>query len=118
VRVLAFDGERPLGSLMMYETRRSRTFDVAQIEVLDAYQRRGVATALYEQAAQYAWRTRRYALVSDWRLNEISRSFWEKQVRLGHAQCAVVWTSDNDEDVPAGVCKMYRLRTPPPDSLR
>src|SRR5208282_6161858 len=118
--IRAFDGERKqaVGLLMMEETKRDRAYHVVQVDVVDVYQRRGVATQLYEQAAAYAWRKRNYTLASDVRLNNRSRAFWEKQVRLGHARCVEVWPPDNDEEQPAGSCRQYVLQTPPPLSLR
>ena len=120
VVIRAIDGDlgERVGSIMLEETKRNQTYNVAQLEVAETYQRRGVATQLYEQAVAYAWQKRRYALASDVRLNRMSRAFWEKQMRLGRAQCTEVWGTDNDEDRPAGLCRQYVMQTPPPLSLR
>ncbi len=103
---------------MFEETKRDGTYNVHQLDVAEAHQRRGIATQLYEQAAAYAWEKRRYALASDVRLNSRSRAFWEKQVRLGRARCVEVWWADNNENEAPGVCRRYVLQAPPPLSLR
>lgn len=59
--------------------------NVAHIKVEPAFQRRGVATALYHAAAQ-AVAARGYHLASDLSLEPGSRGFWKKQVRKGRAR--------------------------------
>jgi len=119
VNIRAIDGAtgKVVGSILLEETKRERTYQVAQIYVSGEW-RRGIATQLWEQSAAYAWQRRRYALASDVRLNSQARGFWEKQVRLGRARCVEVWEPDNEEDEPAGGCRQYILQTPPPLSLR
>jgi GNAT superfamily N-acetyltransferase len=59
-------------------------FVVAGVNVLESFRRQGLATKLYEAAAQEACR-RRAPLASYERIGDMSRHFWDKQMRKGRA---------------------------------
>lgn len=101
-----YDGEI-VGELntqpMNYEGRK--VFAVVDIEVDDAYRRKGFATRMYEAAAKLACKAGR-PLASDVTRFAGPRAFWAKQVKRGHA-----------EAIDARGGQAFVLSCPPPRSL-
>ena len=88
-------------------------FVVRGVNVLEPFRRKGVATKLYEVAAQEACR-RRAPLASDERVGEMSREFWAKQMRKGRA----VVISKRGGFERGEKAAVYSLTCPAPTSLR
>jgi len=88
----AVDNERPLGrQIIGFVTASTEKLDdhtrvaaVTESRVEPAYQRRGIATQLYEAAARYACEFGQ-PLSSDITISAAARGFWEKQERAGRA---------------------------------
>lgn len=88
-------------------------FVVRGVNVLEPFRRKGIATKLYEAAAQEACR-RRAPLASDERVGEMSLEFWAKQMRKGRA--SIISKRGGFERGSKGV--VYSLSCPAPKSLR
>lgn len=96
---------------------------VSDIRVADELKRCGVGTKLYEQAAQFACKTFKEPLHSDFERSAMSNRFWQKQVAKGRATC-VSKTHDTSTETPdwlattgRGGCVRYRLSCPAPKDL-
>jgi len=103
--------EVELANFERYDFRRR--FQVAYSWVLDDYQRRGIATRLYERAAAESCR-RGGPLQSDVIRSGESDSFWHKQWDKGRAEYLTRDIPDWPDDDPPD---FFRLRCPPPSSL-
>lgn len=96
---------------------------IGYIEVDDVYQRRGLATKLYEAAAKEACRWLKSPLYSDYERSAAAQAFWEKQVRKGRATCERPWGTRAavgpayDSIIGRGGCWRYKLTCPAPASL-
>jgi GNAT superfamily N-acetyltransferase len=77
------------GTIRVYKTRakvrRKTLWVVAHISVEDRFRRRGVATRLYEAAAQEACRKRGHLASLERSFGAYSLDFWLKQEELGRA---------------------------------
>lgn len=82
---------------------------VVRIGVIPKLQRKGVATRMYELAAQTAAREFKLPLRSDVSRTEGAEFFWQKQVEKGRARPVM----RDDEGL-----RFYELVYPPPKSLR
>jgi GNAT superfamily N-acetyltransferase len=111
---LVCNGERQAG---IHAARKKISgkvrYVVRGVNVLKPFRRKGLATKLYEAAAQEACR-RRAPLASDERVGEMSRQFWDKQMRKGRA---VVLSKrggyERGEKAP-----VFSLTCPAPSSLK
>lgn len=113
--VRAMRGAEEVGRLVG-DVRRKRVH-VVEIEVQKSSERRqGIATSLYERAAQISCRRFGKPLASDTadRRNEKSTTFWQKQANKGRAR-QVVAEFDPDFGVQE---PFFTLRCPAPTTLR
>jgi GNAT superfamily N-acetyltransferase len=94
---------------------------VGDVHVLSSYRRRGLATQLYERAAQIACTKIGNPLHSDVERSGYAQAFWEKQERKGRARClsrTAPKTADMDTVIVGrGGCVRYALSCPAPTSL-
>ena len=96
-------GRKKVGQLQLDR----RDGHVADVEVIRAVQRQGIATVLYEAAASYMCRHSGTPLRSG-NVNELSAEFWRKQARKRRAKCI---------SKVGGRCHQWELSCPPPASL-
>lgn len=93
---------------------RSACYQVAGIEIDPKWRRRGIGTALYEEAARITAEAG-YALCSDTVLSQEAEEFWVKQTRKGRAKWEIPGPPEHEDR--AFQYGRYVLDYPPPSSL-
>lgn len=99
-----------------YSEPRTKCWQVAGIDVVEKFRRKGFATKLYAEAARVAERAG-LALCSDipGSLDPKAQAFWEKQVQKGRAVWEIPGPQDREgQNYDYG---RYVLKRPPPASL-
>jgi GNAT superfamily N-acetyltransferase len=89
---------------------------VTNVLVRRDFARRGIATMMYEVAAELAAK-RGLPLVSDITRYPGAEAFWQKQVAKGRAIKAPLLPGQHPNQHPALPASVYQLNYPPPDSL-
>ena len=87
-RIRAFDGSKQVGQVTVcnedVEGYHDKVLSIIGIWVLDEYQRKGIGTKLYEEAAAIACeKGLPLASSPDWARTKFSTGFWDKQLRKG-----------------------------------
>lgn len=97
---------------------------VSHIKVDERYQRCGLGTRLYEEAAKLACKRFKGPLRSDIERSTAADTFWQKQVAKGRARCLEATDkpsyADDTPDMPIvgrSNCWRYVLTCPAPASL-
>lgn len=123
VRTEAWGFGMKLGAITVkYEGLSDSVPYVSYTLVDEAYQRCGIGTKLYQEAAKVACRSFKKPLHSDEERSEPAQRFWEKQIRKGRATCVghIVGRDDPDPLMPIkgrGGCARYKLSCPAPKDL-
>ena len=110
-KIAAYDGWVRLGSIEVARAEYGidRPLSVSYVEVTPQHRRQGIATYLYEAAAQFACERYGLPLSSGFIREEEADAFWRKQVARGRAQY---------REYPGVLADYYTLTCPPPETLR
>jgi hypothetical protein len=81
--VFAYDGKQKVGHIGACPSLHY--LEVAAINVLGSHQRQKIGTGLYTKLAEIACADGRPLASARFQRNNLSDSFWQKQVRLGRA---------------------------------